>query len=253
MRRIFALLLCLVAWPAQAQEAIVADLSQKEVAITATFTGSEILIFGAVKRGDEVDDTHPLQAGITVSGPEVPVTVRKKDRVAGIWVNTEEVTVDAAPSFYAISASGALEDVISETEDLRYNISKERAIRLVGEAGEVTDPINFRDALIRIREGSGAYRRDETGVVVLEEALFRSSIGLPANLVEGDYTVKIFLTRDRSVVSTFETTIDVRKVGLERFLYTLARQQPLVYGLMSLAIAIAAGWLASAAFRVLRP
>jgi len=53
-------------------------------------------------------------------------------------------------------------------------------------------------------------------------------------------------------VSSFQTTIDVRKVGLERFLFNLAHQQPVLYGLMSLAIAIAAGWGASAAFRALR-
>ena len=47
-------------------------------------------------------------------------------------------------------------------------------------------------------------------------------------------------------------SIYVRKVGLERFLYTLSRQQPLVYGLMSLAIAIFAGWSASTVFRLLR-
>jgi hypothetical protein len=46
--------------------------------------------------------------------------------------------------------------------------------------------------------------------------------------------------------------IDVRKVGLERWLYNLSREQSLVYGLLSLAIAIAAGWLASAAFAMIR-
>ena len=79
-----------------------------------------------------------------------------------------------------------------------------------------------------------------------------ASIALPSNLTEGSYPTRIFLTRGGRVVSVFETTIDVRKVGLERWLFTLSRQQPLVYGLMSLAIAIAAGWGASAAFRVLR-
>jgi Putative transmembrane protein (Alph_Pro_TM) len=54
------------------------------------------------------------------------------------------------------------------------------------------------------------------------------------------------------VVSSYETSIDVRKVGLERWLFVLSRQQPMLYGLMSLAIAIAAGWGASAAFRLAR-
>ncbi|MEM8592958.1 MAG: TIGR02186 family protein [Pseudomonadota bacterium] len=238
--------------PVAAQENIVADLSQNQVSITTTFTGSEILIFGAVKRGAVVDDTFPLGAVITVSGPSTAVTVRKKDRVAGIWVNAEEVDVSSAPSFYAVVSSGPLYETISYTEDLRHGISKSRAIRLIGAASQVADPIQFREALIRIREEAGAYVLDEGGVMVQEEALLRASVGLPANLVEGDYEVRIFLARNRNVVSTFETQLAVNKVGLERFLYALAHEQPLIYGLMSLVIAIAAGWLASAAFRFVR-
>jgi uncharacterized protein (TIGR02186 family) len=75
---------------------------------------------------------------------------------------------------------------------------------------------------------------------------------MPANLTEGAYQTRIFLTRNGKVVSEFETAIDVRKVGLERWLFNLSRQQPLVYGLLSLAIAIFAGWGASAIFRMLR-
>ena len=85
-----------------------------------------------------------------------------------------------------------------------------------------------------------------------EQTLFRTAIELPANLTEGSYQTRIFLTRGGAVISQFETAIEVRKVGLERWIYTLSREQPMIYGLMSLAIAIAAGWGASAAFRMMR-
>jgi uncharacterized protein (TIGR02186 family) len=85
-----------------------------------------------------------------------------------------------------------------------------------------------------------------------EDTLFRGQVSLPANLTEGPYRTRIFLTRDGNVVDIYETSIAVNKVGLERWLYELSRNQPLIYGLMSLAIAIAAGWGASAAFRFLQ-
>jgi uncharacterized protein (TIGR02186 family) len=85
-----------------------------------------------------------------------------------------------------------------------------------------------------------------------EDTLFSSSVELPSNLVEGNYVVRIFLTRDGRVVNRYATVIYVQKVGLERFLYNLAYERPLIYGLMSLAIAIAAGWSASAVFGYLR-
>jgi hypothetical protein len=44
----------------------------------------------------------------------------------------------------------------------------------------------------------------------------------------------------------------VRKEGLERFIFNLAQQQPLLYGLISLVLAALAGWGASVAFRFVR-
>jgi uncharacterized protein (TIGR02186 family) len=244
------LLLCFSALPLRAEE-VVLGLSKDKVAITATFEGSEILIFGAVKREEPIPDV-PLDVVIAVAGPSEPVTVRRKDRRFGIWVNTDVVVLDSAPSFYAVATTGPLDKVMSDTEDLRHRVSIPRAIRSVGAASMAEDAERFTDALIRIRRDQGAYAVREGAVVLDQETLFRGAIQLPANLTEGEYLTRIFLTREGRVVSQLETVIDVRKVGLERWLYTLSRQQPLVYGLMSLAIAIAAGWGASAAFQAMR-
>jgi uncharacterized protein (TIGR02186 family) len=178
--------------------------------------------------------------------------VRRKDRRFGIWVNTDEVLLDAAPTFYAVATTGPLDQVLTNTEDLRHRVSIPRAIRSVGAASMAEDVENFTEALIRIRRGQDAYQLLENTVALDEQTLFRTAIRLPANLTEGIYPTRIFLTREGRVVSQFETAIDVHKVGLERWLFTLSREQPLAYGLLSIAIAIAAGWGASAAFQLLR-
>jgi uncharacterized protein (TIGR02186 family) len=140
--------------------------------------------------------------------------------------------------------------VITDTEDLRHKISIGRAIRSVG--AEVTDSPSFTEALIRLRLRAGLYQTAVETVDVREATLFSTEVALPANLTEGDYTVRFFLTREGAVIDSRETTIFVQKVGLERFLFALAHEQPLLYGLLSLAIAIGAGWGASAVFRYLR-
>jgi len=116
----------------------------------------------------------------------------------------------------------------------------------------VEDSGAFIDALIRIKRDQDAYQMREGAVAIDQQTLFRTAISMPANLTEGTYETRIFLARDGQVVSQYQTEIDVRKVGLERFLFTMSREQPMLYGLMSLAIAIAAGWGASAIFQVLR-
>ena len=244
-------LLLLMALPLQVAKAeeVVLGLSQDEVAISTAFDGSEILIFGAIKRESPIVE-EPLQVIVTVAGPHQELTVWRKARKYGIWVNSEKVEIDAAPSFYAIATSAPWGEVISDVEDLRHHVSIPRAIRSVG--AEVDDSQKFTDAVIRIRKNGGAYALREGTVSLREQTLFDTAITLPADLTEGTYPTRIFLTRGGTVVSAYETGIEVRKVGLERWLYTLSRQQPLIYGLMSLFIAIAAGWGASAAFRILR-
>ncbi|RUS58687.1 hypothetical protein EGN72_17290 [Pseudorhodobacter sp. E13] len=256
MIRALALLL-LLASPVAAQddpsgETIVAGLSQNLVAITTNFSGSEILIYGAVRREAPIPDTAPLEVVVTVQGPSGPLVVRRKERRFGIWMNTDAVTISRAPSFYAIASSAPLEEALSETENLRHQITIPRAIRAVGIAAEAEDSPLFLDALIRLRREEGDYALSESSVKLLESTLFRADIALPANLTEGDYKVRLFITRDGAVIDSHEEIIKVNKDGLERWIHNLAHEQPLIYGLLSLVLAIAAGWGASALFGLIR-
>ncbi len=251
MLRLF-LILAFLAGPAFAEEKVVAGLSQNNVSITATFDGTGILIFGAVKREAPAPDYAPLHVVVEVAGPQNSIMVRRKAKVMGIWVNTDAVEINDAPSFYAIASTAPLKDILSETEDVRHRISVDRLIRSIGTTDTVTDPDAFTDAVIRIRQNNGLYTETSGKVELTDETLFKTDIDLPSNLVEGDYRTRIFLLRDMQVVDVYETTIAVRKVGLERWIYNLAHQKPLIYGILSLTIAILAGWLASAVFRLLR-
>jgi uncharacterized protein (TIGR02186 family) len=255
MTRLLSLLISatlLLATPTQADEEIVLGLSQAEVSITTNFNGSEILVYGAVKRETPIPEGPPLEVVMTIAGPSQPVVVRRKEKRLGIWVNTEAVEVDRAPSFYAVVTSGPMNAVLKRIEDLRHKISIPRAIRSVGAPMTIQDSASFTDGLIRIRSEANLYQVMEGGVKVDEQTLFRAAVRLPAALTEGDYATRIFLTRDGNIVSQSQTIIDVRKVGLERWLFNLSRENAPVYGLMSLVIAIAAGWAASAAFGLLR-
>jgi uncharacterized protein (TIGR02186 family) len=247
MLRVLAILV-LLTLPVTAEEAVV-GMSQNRIAITANFDGSEILIFGAIKREAPAPTDSKIDVIIAVTGPSKPVTVRRKSRVFGIWVNTAAVDVDAAPSFYAVATTGPLDEILKATEDLRYKISIPRAIRSVGAPMTIIDAASFTDALIRIRSKEGLYLTKANLVEVDEQTLFDTSITLPANLTEGAYSARIYLLRNGNVIDTQSAEIDVQKVGLERWLYGLAHNQPLAYGILSLVIAIGAGWSASAVFR----
>ncbi|WP_460272503.1 TIGR02186 family protein [Celeribacter sp. ULVN23_4] len=253
MNRIVALLgLCLaflplsfIASPAQAEK-VVAALSQTRVSVNANFDGSEILVFGAVKRDKPIPEDSPLDVVITVSGPEKVETIRRKDRRFGIWINVEAQVIGHTPTFYTVASTRPLADILPPLTDSLWKITADKRI-LPALRGNPS-----REALIRLREKDDLYRTREGEVMLTADTLFDTSIALPSNIVEGEYTTRIFLVRDGEVIDSYGTSIDVQKVGIERWLYNLAYSQALIYGIMALAIAAISGWGASEIFRLIR-
>ena len=251
MLRLLALLFLCLAVPALAEETVVTGISTDKIALNANFNGSELFVFGAIRRDGPIPpDAGPLDVVITIKGPPRQVTVRRKSRVLGIWVNTASLKVRQAPSFYAIASTRPVAELLDETDRLRYGIGMDEAVRRVAGSDTIEDSAPFTAAVIRLRTESGSYAELDRSVVLSEDTLFQTRIDMPSNLVEGDYAAQFFLVRQGKVLSTAETTILVEKTGIERWIYNLSRQQPLLYGVLAVLVAFAAGWLAAEAFRL---
>ena len=236
---IFGLLL-LIAPPAQA-EPLVADLSESVVRITTGFTGTKVLLFGA-KEGDG-------RVVVIVEGPRHPLTVRRKSRVAGIWVNRAEVRFNDVPSFYHVLSSEPLEQWLPlRTRDL-YQIGVEY---LKLEPDEDVGPARasrFREALIRNMQRIGRYGVLEGKVTVLGGQLFRADLYLPANLPTGFYSIEVMLVKDGDVKTIQSTPLLVTKAGIGAEVYDMAYSYPAIYGILAIVIAVLAGLGANAIFR----
>jgi uncharacterized protein (TIGR02186 family) len=244
------LLILMLASPASAEEVVV-GLSQNRVSLTVNFEGSDILIYGAVRREDEITRAPPLHVIVTVEGPPVPAIIWRKARRFGIWVNTDSQIVRAAPSFYAVASTAPLSEILSPDADLTHRISTRLAI-FEARGGDPRETATFTEALIRIRSRAGLYREVPQGVDLQRDTLFSTRITLPKNITEGRYDARIFLVRGGAVIDEAESVIDVRKAVLESWLYNLAHERPFAYGMLALALAAFFGWGASALFRLLR-
>lgn len=253
IRRLALALALAFAPPAAAQESFVTGMSTDNIMLTANFTGSEVLVFGAIRRDSPIPvGQAPLDIVITLSGPPRTEIVRRKERRFGIWVNTEGVRMRQAPSYYAVATTRPLDEILSQTERLRHQIGLDQAARRIGAHPDLEDTAPYVDAFVRLRLENGLYVRAEGGVTLAEDTLFQARFALPTNVSEGTYATRFFLVRNRQVISTGETEIVVQKAGVERWLYNLSQDRPLWYGLLSVALALAAGWLAAAAFRLAR-
>jgi uncharacterized protein (TIGR02186 family) len=246
MRGPVALGICLLAlaiWmpaPARAQ-ALIADLSSHLIAITTGFTGTEVLLFGAVE--------GPGDVVVVVRGPDERVTVRQKGRVAGIYVNKKDMTFGQVPSFYLVGASRAIDKIAPAAELSRQEIGTEY-LRLAPVAER--DPAvvaEYRKALLRAKEEEGLYSKATVPVTFLGARLFRVNVTFPSNVPVGTYQVRVFLVRGGTVVGAQTTPLVISKVGASADIFDFAHRYAAAYGASAIIIALASGWLAGAIFR----
>lgn len=227
---------------ARAQE-LVADLSNHLIAINTGFTGTEVVLFGAV---DE-----PGEVAVVVRGPLENVVVRRKDRVAGVWANRDSLAFLGVPTFYSVATSEPLALLAPEPVLQRHGIGL-RHLRLdpVGPAGIAPDEIlAFQRALIRTRQVAGTYASNIGQVNFLGGRLFRTRLSFPANVPTGQYIVSVYLIRDGAVISAQTTPLVVSKIGLGADIFAFAHRRSAAYGVLSILIAVTAGWLAGFIFR----
>jgi uncharacterized protein (TIGR02186 family) len=224
-----------------------ADLSSHLVAIDSNFTGTSLLMFGAV----EVDGPGKRDVVVVLRGPERPVTVRRKDRVAGIWVNAASVEYPAVPGYFSVASSRPLEQVASPTTLGRYQLDIPY-LRIEPAPGTEPDPdrdLRFREALIRLKTKEGLYGTAAARVTFSGPNLFRAEFPVPSNVPLGNYKAEAYLFRDGALVAAQSSPLFVDKSGIERRLFTLSRRRPAIYASAAIVLAVAAGWFAAYVFR----
>lgn len=238
-------ILCLVvvvAAGAARADSLVADLSQRLVAITTGFAGTDVLLFGAVEgEGDVV---------VIVRGPDRPVVMHRKSRLLGIWVNTAQMTFDRVPSFYAIAASGPLQDIAAETVRARHEMGVDYLrLELPPAKASPNVALQWRQGLIRNFQSLGLFPQQVEPISFLGNRLFRANVKLPANVPTGAYQVVTYLLQNGHVVSAQTTPLFVSKIGTEAVIFDFAYERSALYGLIAIVIALMAGWAAHLAFR----
>jgi uncharacterized protein (TIGR02186 family) len=232
----------LLCWGSAAlAEGLVADLTSHLIAITTGFTGASVVLFGATD--------GPGDVIVTVRGPEREMTVRRKSWVAGIWVNTQQVTFANLPSFYAVAASRPISDILSPAAAAFYRLGMAN-LKLVAATPAPSVVVDaFRTALERTQQEAGLFVERMGKVDFLGERLFRTTITFPANVPTGTYLVEVFLVRDKDIVSGQTTPLVVSRVGVDAAVFEFSTRQPGFYGAIAVLTAVVAGWLASLPFR----
>ncbi len=224
----------------QGSDALIADLSSREIAITTGFAGTELLLFGAVDGAGDIV--------VVVRGPKRREIVRRKERVAGVWVIGRSVAFDEVPAFYFLASTRPLHEIASEAVFAPKRIGATN-LRIVPVSRADVGRADFRRALLRNKAQSGLYDENQGAVKVMGGRLFRTRVFFPSNVPTGRYAAEVYLIRNGVIISDQSTPLVVRKVGLEADIFQFAHQHSALYGIIAIVIALGAGWLAGVVFR----
>jgi uncharacterized protein (TIGR02186 family) len=240
--------------------AISAALTETTVRVNSDFRGDRIVLYGAVFD----PSPRPSDVVVIVRGPDEPIRIARKTRVAGLWMNGRPVVFQGAPGFYIAASTRPLDEIArfgvlrrlgAGVDHLAFNAPAEQRVdtrygvrdMVVSRLG--ADYLDWRNAVARLKAKDGLYAVADHGVRFVDRGLFRAEIALPAEAPIGRYEVRILLFQNGRPVSEKDRTLTVEQVGVERALYLWAHRRPWSYGLAAMAFALGAGWAASSAFR----
>lgn len=242
------------------QVRVASAMTDARVMIDSSFQGASIVVYGAVFNPTD----RPADVVVVVRGPDGPVRLVKKTRNMGFWLNSRPVLFEGAPGFYMTASTRPLSDIADFGQLRRLGVGvdhlriaapqESRTVTRYGVRDVVVsrlgeDYLDFRRAVIRLREAAALYNTDPDGVEFVDNGLFRAELELPAVAPTGQYFAEVWLFQDGEPVSVSNLTLTVEKVGLERDIYEFAHRRPWSYGVLTVLLAALMGWGASRVFR----
>ena len=248
-RALIALVLATPLLTAQASPRLVPDISSRAVQIRYSFTGAQLLLFGAILYPGGRVPRRAANVVVILKGPSQPIVVREKQKIAGIWMNVERNRFRSAPGFYAVASSAPIADLVDERTAAIYELGLQN-LQLSPGSGALPDKERrFEAGLLDLRRRQGLYAENPRGVEISEGVLYRARISIPSQVPVGTYTAETFLIDRGRVTAAATREIVVDKSGFERGIALAARRYALFYGLAAVLLSLGLGWAAAALFR----
>ena len=225
--------------------AVISDIDKSDIELSTRFDGTSLLVFGTLS--PENDSTSLL---VEVIGPSKSVDITKKIQIWGIWVDKKIAHFQDIPSFYQISISNPEHPILKEIEyqklkSIFYDFLEKTSISEYGNRAE-----QYYDELIRLKKKLGKLSTFEEKINIIDKKLFSYKVNLPKKINPGIYKIKITLIDRQGIeLSKSEQSVKVSKVGVQEFLSSNSKNNPVFYGLFSVIIALFLGFSAAQLFR----
>jgi uncharacterized protein (TIGR02186 family) len=248
-KRLGVAVLLFMALVAAREPLLVPDVSQRNIEIRYSFSGAELLLFGAIIYPDGRVPTERADIAVVLKGPTQSVLIREKQQVAGIWMNVERARFRSVPGYYSIASSRPLAQLINERTAAIYELGLGNIQLSPASDSPPATQRRFEKGLVDLMRRQGLFAEHPGSVEISQGVLYRARLAIPAKVPVGKYTAETFLIRNGKVFAAATRKIEIRKSGFERFVAEAADRTPLLYGIFAVLLSMGLGWLAGAVFR----
>jgi uncharacterized protein (TIGR02186 family) len=228
---------------------LVPDISSRSVEIRYSFTGAQLLLFGAILYPRGRAPERPADIVVVLRGPVEPIVLREKQKLAGIWMNADSNRFRSAPSYYAVASSRPIHELVDERTAAIYELGLQNLQLSPGGGALPEKERRFEAGLLDLRRRQGLYVEYPGGVEITDGVLYRATISIPSQVPVGTYTAETFLIDRGRVLAAATREIEIDKSGFERFVALAARRHAFLYGLISVILSLGLGYAAGVMFR----
>ena len=234
-------------------ERLVVSLSNHQVAVTSSFIGRDLVLFGTIEPDTGKTALRPAyDLVVTVTGPRRTLLTRRKQRALGIWLNVDSREFVRVPSYLAVLSNRPVAQIAQQDTLRRLQIGLGNLLLPQRIGSDIADTVRddpFRVAFVRLENQQALYREASTAVTFLTPTVFRAAIPLPANAPTGSYAIDVELFANGAMAARTNSALEVIKAGLEQYVADAAHDYGLLYGIASALMALLIGWFGSVVFR----
>ena len=248
MKRVLLLIAIAPFLAAASQPVLVPDISARSIEIRYSFSGAQLLLFGAILYPGGRVPSDPANVIVVLKGPVEPILLRQKQKIAGIWMNADSNRFRSAPGFYSVASSAPVRQLVDERTAAIYELGLQDLQLSTGGGALPEKERRFETGLLDLRTRHGLYAENPRGVEISEGVLYRARIAIPSQVPIGTYTAETFLVADGKVIAAATREIEIGKSGFERFVALAAERHGFLYGLAAVLLSLGLGWGAALAF-----
>ncbi|GBD97013.1 MAG TPA: hypothetical protein ENG83_05775 [Nitrospirae bacterium] len=226
---------------------LTSEISPSRISVTSLYHGSKLVVTGETRPDEEII--------IKFSSPESKFDLRKKGKAGGVfWMNIGELEFNHVSDVYLVYATNKIGSILSEKQQEKYSLGYDAFKRLVevSPVSDESDKVKWVGEFVKFKEKNGIYGiftdRIETEIKD-NKKIYKLKMDWPYQAPPLEYTVSVYSVKDGVVQDYNETSLVVETVGALKFISNMAFNNSSVYGIASLLIAIAAGFIVSVIFK----